>query len=256
MSAARLVERLRAGETLLASWHAIPEPLVVEAVAHAGFDVVVLDMQHGHFARESVMRSVGAAALAGKPAIVRVPVGGFGVASWALDAGAEAVIAPMVNSIADAAAFVEAMKYPPLGGRSWGPGRAMVLQGETDAKAFLAVANCSTLSIAMIETRTALAALGNIVAMPGIDSVFVGPWDMSVSVSDGKTIDAAHPAVEEALAEVARAALAAGKIPATLAPGPERARAAMALGYRLIAVGGDSGYIADGVRHLLAECRA
>jgi 4-hydroxy-2-oxoheptanedioate aldolase len=256
MSAARLVERLRAGETLLASWHAIPEPLVVEAVARAGFDVVVLDMQHGHFARESVMRSVGAAALAGKPAIVRVPVGGFGVASWALDAGAEAVIAPMVNSTADAAAFVEAMKYPPLGGRSWGPGRAMTLRGERDAKAFLAAANSSTLSIAMIETRTALAALGDIVAMPGIDSVFVGPWDMSVSLSDGKTIDAAHPAVEEALAEVVRAALAAGKIPATLAPGPERARAAMALGYRLIAVGGDSGYIADGVRLLLAECRA
>ncbi len=256
MPSPRLAERLRAGETLLASWHAIPEPLVVETVARAGFDVVVLDMQHGHFARESIMRSVGAAALAGKPAIVRVPVGGFGVASWALDAGAEAVIAPMVNSTADAAAFVEAMKYPPLGGRSWGPTRAMTLQGQPDGKAFLAAANSSTLSIAMIETRTALAALGDIVAMPGIDSVFVGPWDMSVSLSDGKTIDAAHPAVEEALAGVARAAVAAGKIPATLAPNPERARVAMKLGYRLIAVGGDSGYIADGVRHLLAECRA
>jgi 4-hydroxy-2-oxoheptanedioate aldolase len=253
---ARLAERLRAGETLLASWHAIPEPLVVETVARAGFDVVVLDMQHGYFSRDSILRSVGAAVLAGKPAIVRVPVGGFGVASWALDAGAEAVIAPMVNTTADARAFVEVMKYPPVGGRSWGPTRAMTLRGEKDARAFLAAANSSTLSIAMIETRTALAALDDIVALPGIDSVFVGPWDMSVSLSDGKTVDAAHPAVEEALAEVVRAAVAAGKIPATLAPNAERARVAMKLGYRLIAVGGDSGYVADGVRHLLAECRA
>jgi 4-hydroxy-2-oxoheptanedioate aldolase len=253
---ARLAERLRAGETLLASWHAIPEPLVVETVARAGFDVVVLDMQHGYYSRDSILRSVGAAVLAGKPAIVRVPVGGFGVASWALDAGAEAVIAPMVNTTADARAFVEVMKYPPVGGRSWGPTRAMTLRGEKDARAFLAAANSSTLSIAMIETRTALAALDDIVALPGIDSVFVGPWDMSVSLSDGKTVDAAHPAVEEALAEVVRAAVAAGKIPATLAPNAERARVAMKLGYRLIAVGGDSGYIADGVRHLLAECRA
>jgi len=256
MSAPRLADRLRAGDTLLASWHAIPEPLVVETVARAGFDVVVLDMQHGHFSRDSVLRSVGAAALAGKPAVVRIPVGGFGLASWALDAGAEAVIAPMVNSTADAAAFVEAMKYPPLGGRSWGPGRAMTLQGEADGRAFLAAANSSTLSIAMIETSTALAALDEIVAMPGIDSVFVGPWDMSVSLSGGQTLDAGLPAVDEALAQVARAALSAGKVPATLAPGPERARRAMDMGYRLIAVGGDTGYIADGVQRLLADCRA
>lgn len=255
MPSGRLAERLRAGETLLASWHAIPEPLVVETVARAGFDVVVLDMQHGHFARESILRSVGAAALAGKPAVVRVPVGGFGVASWALDAGAEAVIAPMVNSTADAAAFVEAMKYPPLGGRSWGPTRVMTLQNQPDSKAYLASANASTLTIAMIETRTALDALGDIVTMQGIDAVFVGPWDMSVSLSAGSTVDAAHPSVQEALAKVARAAVSAGKIPATLAPNAERARAAMELGYKLIAVGGDTGYIGDGVRRLLAECR-
>jgi 4-hydroxy-2-oxoheptanedioate aldolase len=91
--------------------------------------------------------------------------------------------------------------------------------------------------------------------MPGIDSVFVGPWDMSVSLSEGKIVDPALPVVEEALAKVARAAESAGKIPATLAPNPERARAAMKLGYRFIAVGGDSGYIAEGVRRLIAECR-
>jgi 4-hydroxy-2-oxoheptanedioate aldolase len=255
MPSPRLAERLRAGETLLASWHAIPEPLVVETVARAGFDVIVLDMQHGHFARDSVLRSIGSAALVGKPVVVRVPVGGFGVASWALDACAEAVIAPMVNTVADAAAFVETMKYPPVGGRSWGPTRAMNLQNQPDAKAFLAAANSSTLTIAMIETRMALGVLGDIVATPGIDSVFVGPWDMSVSLSGGKTVDAAHPAVEEALAEVARAATAAGKIPATLAPNAERARVAMRLGYRFIAVGSDSGYLADGVRRLVAECR-
>ena len=92
--------------------------------ARAGFDCVTLDMQHGLHDPVSVMRSISGVALAGKPALVRMPVGDFAMASRALDMGAEGVIAPMINSVADAKAFVAATKYPPIGDRSWGPLRA------------------------------------------------------------------------------------------------------------------------------------
>ena len=121
--------RLRAGETLFTAWSAIPDPLVAEFLARTGFDAVTLDMQHGCHSTESVMRGVAAITLAGKPAIVRIPVGRFEMASRALDFGATAVIAPMVNSVADASAFAAAMKFPPLGERSWGPTRVLALHG-------------------------------------------------------------------------------------------------------------------------------
>jgi 4-hydroxy-2-oxoheptanedioate aldolase len=115
-----LAARLRAGETLFTAWSAIPDPLVAEFLARSGFDAVTLDMQHGCHTSDSVLRSVPAIALAGKPAVVRVPIGDFAMASRALDFGATAVIAPMVNSMADARAFAAAMKFPPEGERSWG----------------------------------------------------------------------------------------------------------------------------------------
>ena len=84
-------------------------------------------MQHGLHDTQSVMRSIGGVAYAGKPALVRIAVGDFAMASRALDFGAEAVIAPMINSVADAKALVAATKYPPIGERSWGPIRAMTI---------------------------------------------------------------------------------------------------------------------------------
>ena len=255
MALASLADRLRAGETILSSWHAIPEPLIVEAVARAGFDAVVLDMQHGQFGPESLMRSIAAAALAGKPAVARVAVGDFAMASRALDMGAAGVIAPMINSAAEASALVAAMKYPPLGARSWGPARAMALAGERDEPAFLAAGNAASLAIAMIETRAALEEVDSIIATPGIDGVFVGPWDLSVSLSGGKTVDPLLAGVDEALRQVARAAGAAGKVAATMVPNPERARAAIDIGYRFIAVATDSDCLVAGARGILAGCR-
>ncbi len=141
-----LRSRLEAGETLFTAWSAIPDPLVAEFLARSTFDAVTLDMQHGCHSTESIMRGVAAIKLAGKPAIVRVPIGRFEMASRALDFGAEAVIAPMVNSVADAKAFAASMKFPPLGERSWGPTRVLALHGAASPQAYLESANRETRS--------------------------------------------------------------------------------------------------------------
>ncbi|MBB5754534.1 HpcH/HpaI aldolase family protein [Prosthecomicrobium pneumaticum] len=252
---ASLASRLAAGGGLLTSWIGIPEPLLAEASARAGFDCVTLDMQHGLWGPEGVMRGLGAVVPLGKPALVRVPVGDFAMASRALDMGAEGVIAPMINSVADAKAFVAAMKFPPLGARSWGPTRAFALTGETDANAYLARANRETVAFAMIETREALAALGDILAVDGIDGVFVGPSDLSITLAHGAAVDQRSPAMEQAARDILVAVRAAGKWAGIFAITPAQAIDYRALGYDFVALGTDSIYLRLGMTAMLDAVR-
>jgi len=254
MAAPVLAARLRAGETLIAGWCAMPEPLIAEGVGRAGFDCVTLEMQHGLHDIGSVMRGIGAIALAGKPALVRIPVGDNATASRVLDMGAEAVIAPMINSVADARAFVAAMKYPPIGERSWGPNRVMAMRG-TEPQAHLESGNRTSLAFGMIETKRALEALDEILGVEGLDGVFVGPSDLSVTLTDGARIAPVDPSLDAPIRLIADRAYAAGKIPGIYAANPERARLFRDFGYRLIALGSDHTYLANGAKAMLAAMK-
>lgn len=256
MTHSTLRSRLAAGETLFTAWSAIPDPLVVEFLARSGFDAVTLDMQHGCHDVESVLRGVPAVTLAGKPAIVRIPVGRFETASRALDFGASAVIAPMVNSVEDARTFAAAMKFPPLGERSWGPTRVLALHGIGSPQTYLETANRDTLAIAMIETRAAQRALDAILEIEGIDGVFVGPSDFSIALSNGARIDPNSAEMLAASADVAERAGAAGKIACTLAATAEGGRRARELGFRLIALANDFGYLSAGASAIVNAARS
>jgi 4-hydroxy-2-oxoheptanedioate aldolase len=248
-----LAETLRTGATVVSAWVTLPEPLIAEAVARSAFGAVTLDVQHGLHDTQSVMRSIGAIARAGKPAIIRLAVDDFGFASRSLDFGAEAVIAPMINSIADAKRLVAATKYPPLGERSWGPTRAMSLFGIEDAQVQLRTANRSTLAIAMIETVRALDALDDILAVDGIDGVFLGPSDLSVTVSGGERVAPADAFIDAPVRRIAERANAAGKIAGAFAINGERVRFYREIGYRLIALASEQTYLARGISAMLAE---
>ncbi|MEJ1161037.1 HpcH/HpaI aldolase family protein [Prosthecomicrobium sp. N25] len=247
--------RVMQGPTVFMSWVSMPEPLVAEATARAGFDAVNIDMQHGLHDPVSVMRAIGGVAAAGKPAVVRVPLGDFAMASRALDMGASAVIAPMINTVADARAFAEATKFPPLGKRSWGPARAMTLRGETDGTRHLASVNGETLALAMIETREALDNLEAILDVDGIDGAFVGPSDLSITLSDGAYVNGDAPIVDEPVRRILAAAEARGKVAAIYAISGARARQMAVLGYRLVAIAQDQLYLAQGAKAMLAEAR-
>src|SRR5262249_52088858 len=149
---------------------------------------------------------------AGAAPIVRIPVGQFADVSRALDFGAEGTIAPMINTEADARAYVSVAKFPPLGERSWGPHRATTLAGMPDQKVYLREANDLTVTFAMIETRTALDNLEAIAKTPGIDVLFLGPSDLSITLSNGTDVDPLSSAVEREVDRIAAAAAKAGKI--------------------------------------------
>lgn len=254
-SSGSLVARLADPAPIYLGWIGNPDPLIAELVARAGFDAINLDMQHGLHDAVSVMRAVGAVTLAGRPVIVRIPVGDFAMASRALDMGADAVIAPMINTVADAQAFADAMKFPPVGRRSWGPTRAIGLRGYADGADYLAGANADTLSLAMIETREALDNLEAILDVEGIDGVFVGPSDLSLTLSGGELVDGNAAFLDEPIARIVEAAQTRGKVPAIFTISGDRARAMADLGYRIIAIGLDSLYLTEGVRLMLKDAR-
>jgi 4-hydroxy-2-oxoheptanedioate aldolase len=241
-----LARHLRAGETVYSAWCALGSPIAVESVVREGFTAAVLDAQHGLWDTAGIVAAIGAVHGAGATPALRIPLNDFALVSRALDFGAEAIIAPMINTASDARAFAAVAKYPPLGQRSWGPTRAMALQGKSVALDYLREANEGTLTCAMIETPTALANVNEIATTPGIDALFVGPYDLSTSLSAGKAQDIQAPEVERAIDVICEAAVKAGKIPGIYCRDANRALAMARRGFRYITVGSDLGFLRDG----------
>src|SRR5258708_17603901 len=148
-----LAGQLRAGETVYSGWCGLACPLVAEVIAREGFAAVTVDMQHGLWDITQTVGAIAAIRHGGAAPVVRVPLGDFATASRALDFGAEGIISPMINTAADARAFVAAAKYPPAGEPSWGPHRATMPAALADQKVSLTAANALTFTLAMIETR-------------------------------------------------------------------------------------------------------
>jgi 4-hydroxy-2-oxoheptanedioate aldolase len=247
--------RLTAGETVFTGWCGLPAPLVAETVAREGFAAVTLDAQHGLWDLAGILTGIAAVRQGGAAPIVRVPVGDFGMVSRVLDFGAEGVIAPMINTAADARAFAAAAKFPPIGERSWGPHRAMTLAGLTDMKAYLREANDQVVTLAMIETPAALDNLDAILATPGIDAVFVGPSDLSITLTQGAELDPHSELVEKSLDRMIAACRKAGKIAGLYCANAERALACAKRGIRFMAVGSDLAFLRAGTAAQVATLK-
>ncbi|GGD91042.1 2,4-dihydroxyhept-2-ene-1,7-dioic acid aldolase [Aureimonas endophytica] len=245
--------RERLAETLtLSAWSSLADPLVHEALLRSPFAAILLDMQHGLHDTASVAAGVAAAARLGKPAIVRVPIEDRAMAARALDLGASGVVMPMIETPAEAAAFVAAVKYSPEGLRSFGPSRAVDLHGYAGPDDYMAVANRETLAFAMIETRAALDDLGAILAVPGLDGVFVGPSDLSIALSPEGRRDVGGSATRAAIARILEAANAAGKLAGIYAASAEEARLYVEIGFRYVCVASDIALLRTGAAELVA----
>lgn len=233
-----LAAKLRGGEEIITAWSLLPVPILAEFFGRSGYEAVTLDFQHGMHDIASVRDGFASLALGGSHRISRIPVDDFATASRLLDMGAEAVIAPMINSRDDAQAFVDFMKYPPIGKRSWGPHRGAMLQGMTIPD-YLARANDETLALAMIETPEALSALDDILAVPGLDGVFVGPADLSLTLSNGSSLDPAGAGTAETAARIAKTVRDAGKIAGIFCVSADMVQQSRQVGYQLMAFGSD-----------------
>lgn len=207
-----LKARLAAGEALLGAWCMIPGALTAEALGRAGFDWVLIDLQHGGMDYETAVEMIRAVDLGGAAPIVRAPWNDPGIIGRLLDAGALGVVIPMIQTAEDARRAVEACLYPPAGRRSFGPVRV----GLRDGPGYFTQANERVLVIPMIETAEALAEVEAIARTPGVDALFVGPFDLSIALGLPPGDNDGQPAFDAALARVGQAARGAGVATAVL----------------------------------------
>src|SRR3954454_3131209 len=238
-SVTALGERLKEKSPVITAWCGIPEPWIAALMAREAYDAVTCDMQHGTYDLAAVVRAIPLVAAAGKPALARIPVGEFQSASKLLDAGASAIIAPMIDTVEDARRLVSFVKFPPVGARSWGPHGALAFSGLAPAD-YLAQANGFSLAFAMIETRAALEAVDAILATPGLDGIFLGPSDLSVTLSGGASLDPTGQAVDAALAHALARGRAAQKFVGVYAATGARAATFLKQGFSPVAVASDT----------------
>lgn len=196
----RIKEIWENGGAVLNGWCSIPSSFSAEVMAHQGFDSITIDMQHGLVDYQVAVTMLQAISTTSVVPMVRVPWSDPGTLMKALDAGAYGVICPMINSREDAEALVGACKYPPKGFRSFGPIRAKYyagggIHGGGDYHVF---ADEETLVIPQIETRKAIENLDDILSVPGISGIYIGPSDLAMALGSEPRKGQNDPAVVEA----------------------------------------------------------
>ncbi len=249
-----LRSRLATGEPFLFSWQSIPSAPLAGALARLPLDGVCLDMQHGMIGFSDAVGLIAAINAVGRPAIVRTLWNDPATPGQALDAGASCVIAPMVNSRAAAEHLVRAAKYPPVGGRSWGAYGGIQASG-LSGKDYLQEANRLTMAFAMIETAEAVRNVEEIAATPGLDGLFVGPSDLSISLSNGAGIDKTGPQALAAMDKIAAAAKRNGLVAGAFAGDAPVIDAYLKRGYTFLAAAVDTDLLRMGAETLRSSLR-
>ncbi|HET9871918.1 MAG TPA: aldolase/citrate lyase family protein [Propionibacteriaceae bacterium] len=252
MTAQEFTNRLRGGDTVLGYWVVTDNPIGTERIARAGYDYVALDAQHGLIGYQGMLTGLLAIDASGSAAgVVRVEANNATPIGKALDAGAAAVIVPLINTAGDAAAAVAATRYPPTGIRSYGPMRSGLRIGPTPAEV-----DDTVLVFAMIETPQGLANVEEIAATPGLDGLYVGPSDLTLALG-GKT--STDPEVakefEAALIRILTACTANNIVPGIHTASGEIARRRIEAGFRLVSVASDLTHLEATAKAHLAGAR-
>jgi 4-hydroxy-2-oxoheptanedioate aldolase len=186
------------GDATLGGWLSIPSGFSAELMASYGFDWLCVDTQHGLAGYEQMVTMLQGMSAVGVPGFVRVSTNEPAEIMRALDAGADGVIVPMVNSAEEAARAAAACRYPPVGCRSWGPTRVALHRQDFSPD----TSNAAVICAVMIETSDGLAQLDEIAGTPGVDAVFIGPNDLAIALGLPPSFTAADPRHRDAIEQI------------------------------------------------------
>jgi 2-dehydro-3-deoxyglucarate aldolase len=239
---------------LYGGWLSLAAPMAAEALSHAGFDFLVVDTEHAPADTMDVVALLQAIGNGRAQPLVRVTENAPALVKRAMDAGAASVLFPSVNNADEARRAVAAMRYP-QGGNGGLRGVAGLTRASRYGLApdYLRQANADACTVVQIESAAALAAVAQIAAVDGVDALFVGPADLSASM--GHLGEPEHPDVQAAIAQVGQVAQAHGKAAGILALSPAQAQRYRALGYTLVAIGLDTGWLLAAARDALAQSK-
>jgi 2-keto-3-deoxy-L-rhamnonate aldolase RhmA len=244
--------RVRSGELTVGTFVNLGSVLAAETCALAGFDWLVVDLEHGGGAENALVGQILAAGVHQVPVIVRVESGDRIRSGRVLDLGAAGVMLPRLSSAEEATRAVGHLRYPPAGDRgvaTYNRACGFGLRTET-----LATANDEVVGIVQIETLGALAEVEEIAQVPGVDVLFVGPLDLSHALGVPGMFET--PEFHAALTKVTTAAQTAGIAAGILAPDPDRARESLDVGFSFVAVASDSALLARAAREAFSPVRA
>lgn len=243
---------LREGRTQIGLWSSLSSNYSVEVIAGAGYDWLLLDMEHSPNDLESLLAQLQAAAPYATHPVVRVPWNDMVAVKRVLDVGALSLLVPYVQNAGEAKAAVANTRYPPAGVRG--------VAGTTRATRFGRIKDYAKRAheeicvLVQVETRPALDQLEAICAVEGVDGVFIGPADLHASM--GYPGETANPAVLPLIEEAMRRIRKAGKAAGYLSPVEADAKRMLAAGAQFVAVGADVGLLARGAENLLSRFRS
>ena len=251
MTEDRLRALWRQDKTAVNGWLAIANGFSAEVMARQGWDTLTIDLQHGVVDYAGMVSMLQAISTTDTYPMVRVPWLEPGILMKALDAGALGIICPMVNTREDAQKLMAWTHYAPRGTRSFGPVRAGMIHGAD----YASKANDEVVVFAMIETAQALDNLDAILSVEGLDAIYIGPSDLSLSLGCKPVLDDVEPKAAQAIDHILQRARAHGVVAAIHNGSTDVARARSAKGFRLVTVSSDARLLMSGSQEVLAAMR-
>lgn len=239
------------GGAVINGWLGIPSSYMAEVMCHAGFDSMTIDMQHGAMNYDVAFPMLQAISTTDVTPLTRVPWNEPGIIGKVLDAGSYGIICPMVNTRAESEALVRACKYPPIGSRSNGPNRARLYGGADYGTA----ANDTVLALAMIETAEAMQNLDDILSTPGLDGVYVGPADLSISLKNSMPPEPFGAQAMEAIKQVAEACQRHNLIAGIHCMSAQHAIDMIGIGYQFVTLQSDAAFLGAQANATVAQVR-
>ncbi|MDE2514730.1 MAG: 2,4-dihydroxyhept-2-ene-1,7-dioic acid aldolase [Rhodospirillales bacterium] len=236
-----LKRRLAAGKAAVNGWLAIPSGFSAEVMAQCGWDSVTVDMQHGVQDYQSMVQCFQAMQAHPATAMVRVPWNEPGIIGKVLDGGAMGVICPMINNAAEAKALADACLYPPAGKRSNGPIRAAMYGVASN---YQKTANDEVLVIAMIETQAGIDNIDEILSVPGISGIYIGPSDMGLALGMIPILDREEPNILAIYEKLLASCKKHGKFAGIHNGTASYAARMIKMGFSLVTIANDSGLMA------------
>ena len=254
MKTNRTLALLREGKTVLGTMIGeCGSPEVVRTLARAGFDFVIIDNEHAPFDLEADSRLYRAARTTEMDLLVRVPDAQYHLIARTLDAGADGVMVPRIETVEQAREVVAAVKYPPMGRRGAAHRAIHTDQEPVPLGEYTAHLNANTMIIAQLETRAAIDRADEILAVKGLDVALIGPADLSVSLGVPGQVE--HALMEEYVGKVVAAAERAGIASGIHWSGAAFLRKWRDRGMRCIMCSSEMGFLADGARAVVADMR-
>lgn len=249
----KLKKSLQDGRILAGPFMKFSHPGLVEIFGQAGFDFVIFDTEHGPLGSETVENLVRAAELSGISAVVRVRRNEPSLISRALDTGAEGLLVPQVATAEDALQVVKAARYAPEGERGVCCYVRAAAYSHEDKFAYFEKANRDNVIIILIEGAEGIANLEQIIRVPGIDVIFIGPYDLSQSLGVPGKVD--HPLVLEKMGQVVETARKAGLAVGTFVDNLKALSRWSGLGVQFLAYSVDTGIIYQASRDLVEQVK-